>query len=108
MPRRRKAAAEYVCRQKTTLELTHNWGTETDEAFLGYHNGNNEPRGFSHIGITVPGVHAACKRFEELGVEFVKRPDDGNMKGLAFIRDLDGYWLEILSAVTFSALIVER
>ena len=35
--------------------------------------------------------------FDELGVEYVKRPDDGNMKGLAFIKDPDGYWIEILS-----------
>ena len=27
-----------------------------------------------------------------LGVEFVKRPDDGKMKGLAFVMDPDGYW----------------
>ena len=27
-----------------------------------------------------------------------KKPDDGNMKGLAFIKDPDGYWIEILSA----------
>ncbi len=37
-------------------------------------------------------------RFEELGVEFVKKPTDGKMKGLAFIKDPDGYWIEILSA----------
>lgn len=30
-----------------------------------------------HIGIAVPDVHGACKRFEELGVKFVKKPDDG-------------------------------
>jgi len=30
-------------------------------------------------------------------VEFVKRPDDGSMKGLAFVKDPDGYWIEILS-----------
>ena len=38
------------------------------------------------------------KRFGELGIEFVKKPDDGKMKGLAFIKDPDGYWVEILSA----------
>ena len=31
------------------------------------------------------------------GVEFVKRPQDGAMKGLAFVRDPDGYWIEIVS-----------
>ena len=46
----------------------------------------------------MPDVYAACKRFEELGVEFVKGPDDGSMKGLAFIKDPDGYWVEILSS----------
>lgn len=32
-----------------------------------------------HIGITVDDVNKACKRFESLGVEFVKKPDDGNI-----------------------------
>lgn len=98
--------AEYVFRQKATLELTHNWGTEKNDAFTCYHNGNTDPRGFGHIGITVPDVYAASARFEELGVEFVKKPDDGKMKGLAFIKDPDGYWIEILSAPSLARMIV--
>lgn len=88
---------EYVFSQKAMLELTHNWGTEKDNSFS-YHDGNKEPRGFGHIGITVPDVYEASKIFEEKGIEFVKKPDDGKMKGLAFIKDPDGYWIEILSA----------
>lgn len=34
----------------------------------------------------VPDVNAACERFEKLGVKFVKKPQDGRMKGLAFIK----------------------
>lgn len=70
----------------------------------------------------VPDVYAACKRygwwneelsylfeipqfiyvtrFEELNVDFVKKPDDGRMRGLAFVKDPDGYWIEIFNANT--------
>lgn len=75
-----------------------------------------------HIGIVVPNVEEACKRFEKYNVEFSKRPNDGKlffllyilliftnvwydlvflfsgkMKGLAFIKDPDGYLIEILT-----------
>ncbi len=102
------ARSQFTFEQSALLELTHNWGTENDDAFAGYHDGNSDPRGFGHIGITVPEVSAACKRFEQLGVEFVKRPDDGTMKGLAFIKDPDGYWIEILNADSITALIGEH
>ncbi len=97
VPEDRAERARWIFDQPALLELTHNHGTETDDGFS-YHNGNDDPRGFGHIGLSVPDVYAACERFTELGVEFVKRPDDGNMTGLAFIRDPDGYWIEILSS----------
>jgi len=99
------ALTRFVFSRETTLELTHNWGTEVDPDFAGYHNGNSEPRGFGHLGISVPNVNEACDRFEQLGVPFVKRPDEGAMKGIAFIRDPDGYWIEILSPNGMSELL---
>ncbi len=34
--------------QRGILELTHNWGTETEPDFK-YHDGNAQPQGFGHI-----------------------------------------------------------
>ncbi|CAK6969584.1 lactoylglutathione lyase-like [Scomber scombrus] len=96
IPAEIKERTAWTFSRRATLELTHNWGSELDET-LSYHNGNNVPLGFGHIGIAVPDIDAACKVFEEQGVTFVKKPDSGKMRNLAFIQDPDGYWIEILS-----------
>ncbi|CAI5493687.1 unnamed protein product, partial [Closterium sp. Naga37s-1] len=98
IPKTEEERVKWLFTRKATIELTHNWGTESDPDFKGYHNGNSDPRGWGHIGVMVDDVYSACERFEKLGVEFVKRPDEGRMKGLAFIKDPDGYWIEILDS----------
>ena len=81
--------------QPGILELTHNHGSENDAEFA-YHNGNTDPRGFGHICISVPDIAVACERFEALNVNFQKRLTDGRMKSIAFIKDPDDYWVEII------------
>ena len=81
--------------QRGILELTHNWGTETDADFK-YHDGNAQPQGFGHICFSVPDLDAAIRWFDENGIVYVKRPEQGKMRDVAFIKDPDGYWIEIV------------
>lgn len=81
--------------QRSILELTHNWGSE-DKADFAYHDGNAEPQGFGHICFAVPDLSTAVHWLDNNDVEFVKRPDQGKMKDVAFVKDPDGYWIEIV------------
>lgn len=88
---------ELVSGREGILELTHNWGTENDPDFH-YHNGNDQPQGYGHIGVTVPDVKKAMDQFEAAGVKIKKRMTDGKMKFIGFILDPDNYWIEIMPA----------
>ena len=103
----RFAGAQAIFERDAVLELTHNWGSEQQPEETIYHSGNTEPKGFGHLAITVPDVGAACAYFETHGVTFVKRPDAGSMKGLAFITDPDGYWIEIMSARRTAEILID-
>ena len=81
--------------QRGVLELTHNWGSEAQADFK-YHDGNAQPQGFGHICFSVPDLDAAVAWFDQHQVPYVKRPDQGKMKDVAFIKDPDGYWIEIV------------
>lgn len=82
------------------IELTHNHGTESNPDFS-YHNGNDDDkgqlRGFGHVGFLVDDLEAACAYLDSQGVSFKKRPEEGGMRGLAFIYSpVDNYWIEII------------
>jgi len=83
--------------RRGVLELTYNWGSESDPE-VSFHDGNSEPKGFGHICVSVPDLEAATAWFDENNVTYQKRPEDGKMKNIAFIKDPDGYWIEIVEA----------
>ncbi|KAI9790134.1 MAG: Lactoylglutathione lyase [Piccolia ochrophora] len=78
------------------LELTHNYGTESDPNYK-VANGNAEPgKGFGHTCVSVDNIQAACQRIEDAGYKFQKRLMDGRMRNIAFALDPDSYWVEII------------
>jgi lactoylglutathione lyase len=81
--------------QRGILEFTHNWGSEKDAEFK-YHDGNAKPQGFGHICFSVPDLDAAVHWFDDNGLVYVKRPEQGKMRDVAFVKDPDGYWIEIV------------
>lgn len=96
-PEDSSARTAWTFSQRGVLELTHNWGTEADADFK-YHDGNAQPQGFGHICFSVPDLDAAVRWFDDNQVAYVKRPEQGKMKDVAFIKDPDGYWIEIVEA----------
>lgn len=88
----------WLWNQQGILELCHNWGTELENSsFEGYKSGNEaEHKGFGHLCVFVDNLIESVRRFDRLAVQFKKRPEDGQMKHIAFILDPDRYWIEII------------
>jgi lactoylglutathione lyase len=73
---------------EAVIELTYNWDTDA------YEHGN----AFGHIAIEVDDVYAACERIAAAGGDVV-RPAGPMKHGstvLAFVKDPDGYMIELL------------
>ncbi len=72
----------------TTIELTHNWDTNS------YEKGT----AFGHIALGVDDIYAACDKIKALGGKVTREP--GPVKGgsthIAFITDPDGYQIELI------------
>lgn len=75
-------------KENTVIELTHNW--ETDSYDLG--------NAFGHIAIGVDDVYKACDAIAEKGGDVVRPagPMKHSSTVLAFVKDPDGYMIELL------------
>lgn len=74
----------------TVIELTYNWGTSE------YDMGT----GFGHLAIEVDDVYSACDKIRAAGGTITREP--GPVKGgsteIAFVRDPDGYAIELIAS----------
>ena len=72
----------------TVLELTYNWGVDKYEMGGAY----------GHVAIGVEDIYATCDRIKAAGGEVYREP--GPVKGgdtvIAFVRDPDGYAIELI------------
>tara|TARA_R110002153_G_scaffold250008_1_gene406608 strand:- start:23123 stop:23488 length:366 start_codon:yes stop_codon:yes gene_type:complete len=72
----------------TVLELTYNWGK----------NNYDMGEAFGHIAIAVDDIYAICESIEQKGGDVYRKP--GPVKGgksvIAFVRDPDGYAIELI------------
>ena len=74
----------------TLLELTYNWGENT------YDLGN----GYGHIAIESDDIYATCDKIKAMGGEITREagPVKGGSTVIAFVKDPDGYMIELISA----------
>ncbi len=77
----------------TVIELTHNWD-QTEPYEIG--------SGFGHLALGVHGIYQVCEELKAAGAQVVR--EAGPMKGgtteIAFIKDPDGYMVELIEIKT--------
>lgn len=72
----------------SVIEFTYNWGVSS------YEMGN----AFGHLAIEVDDVYQACDTIRGKGGEIVREagPMNGGTTLIAFVRDPDGYYIELI------------
>ncbi|WP_417655958.1 lactoylglutathione lyase [Pseudidiomarina aestuarii] len=75
-------------RDHSVLELTYNWGVSE------YEHGE----AFGHLAIAVEDIYETCDQLRAAGADVYREP--GPVKGgstvIAFVRDPDGYAIELI------------
>ena len=81
--------------QGAVIELTYNWGTEE------YDMGN----AFGHVAIGVDDVYQTCDVIKAAGGNVTREagPVKGGSTHIAFVKDPDGYMIELIQNKSASA-----
>lgn len=76
------------------LELTHNYGTETNDAYT-VANGNEEAHlGFEKLGLTVKDLSQTLAQLGDIPFKIAQESADGK-PAVAVVQDPDGYYVEL-------------
>jgi lactoylglutathione lyase len=74
--------------EQAVLELTYNWGTDAYDLGTAY----------GHVAFAVEDIYTICEQISAKGGEVYRKP--GPVKGgktiIAFVRDPDGYAIELI------------
>lgn len=74
--------------EQAVLELTYNWGEHEYDKGTAY----------GHVAFAVDDIYAFCENLEAKGADVYRKP--GPVKGgstvIAFVRDPDGYAIELI------------
>ncbi|WP_298939467.1 lactoylglutathione lyase [uncultured Psychromonas sp.] len=73
----------------TVIELTYNWGTDA------YDLGN----AYGHIAIETDDIYQTCEKIKSLGGIITREagPVKGGTTVIAFVKDPDGYMIELIN-----------
>ncbi len=86
--------------RQSIVELTHNYGTESDSSFKGYYvfdKDSDEVVGFDHIAISTKNAEQFAKELAD-SVNWITRfNEDPELKDIALLTDPDGYKIQIQS-----------
>ncbi|MDU0354523.1 lactoylglutathione lyase [Paraglaciecola aquimarina] len=74
----------------TVIELTHNWGTSDYEMGTA----------FGHLAIGADDIYSVCEKIEQQGGDVYRKPGPvlGGDTIIAFVRDPDGYAIELIQS----------
>lgn len=74
--------------EQAVIELTHNW--EQDSYEMG--------TAFGHIALGVEDIYGLCNSIKQKGGDVYRQPGPvkGGSKVIAFVRDPDGYAIELI------------
>ncbi len=78
--------------EHAVIELTYNWGVDHYDLGTGY----------GHIALEVDNVYTACDEIKRLGGKMVREagPMNGGTRIIAFVKDPDGYMIELIGKKT--------